>query len=83
MKKAKSRCVEVSFMIFRTGSILIVGHCNEDVLFHVYEFLKNILLIEFKDIHINIENPIDQKKKKKKKLKKKTIMVKINNPLIQ
>ena len=78
-KKSKSRCVEVSFMIFRTGSILIVGHCNESVLNHVYEFLKKLLLAEFKEIHINIENKIHEKKKKKKKLKKKTIMVKIED----
>ena len=77
MKKNKSKCIEVSFMVFRTGSILIVGHCDEFVLNHVYEFLKNILLTEFKDIHISIENPLNQEKKKKKKLKKRTIMVKI------
>ena len=76
-KKNKSRCVEVSFMIFRTGSILIVGHCNENVLYKVYEFLKVILLTEFQDIYIQAEHPIDNKKKKKKKLKKKTIMVKM------
>ena len=64
-------------MIFRTGSILIVGHCNEDVLYKVYEFLKVILLAEFQNIYIQTEHPIDNKKKKKKKLKKKTIMVKI------
>tara|TARA_B110000444_G_scaffold217652_1_gene216773 strand:- start:44 stop:244 length:201 start_codon:yes stop_codon:yes gene_type:complete len=65
-------------MIFRTGSILIVGHCNEDVLHKVYMFVKKMLLAEFKEIHIPIENPLYKTKKKKKKLKKKTIMVKIN-----
>ena len=79
MKKTKSRCVEVSFMVFRTGSILIVGHCNETILYYVYEFLKKILLTEFKEIHINIENPIHERKKKKKKMKKKTIMVKLED----
>lgn len=79
MKKIKSKCVEVSFMVFRTGSILIVGHCDEIVLNYVYEFLKKILLTEFKEIHINIENPIHEKKKKKKKMKKKTIMVKLED----
>lgn len=78
VKKSKSRCTEVSFMVFRTGSILIVGHCNEDVLYKVYLFLKNILLTEFQEIYIPIENPLYQVKKKKKKLKKKTIMVKID-----
>jgi|TARA_B110000008_G_scaffold266953_1_gene293621 TATA-box binding protein (TBP) (component of TFIID and TFIIIB) len=78
VKKSKLKCVEVSFMIFRTGSILIVGHCNEDVLHKVYMFVKKMLLAEFKEIHIPIENPLYKTKKKKKKLKKKTIMVKIN-----
>jgi len=34
---------EVSFMIFRTGSVLIVGKCEESVLMEIYEFLKIIL----------------------------------------
>jgi TATA-box binding protein (TBP) (component of TFIID and TFIIIB) len=76
-KKKALKCVEVSFMIFRTGSVLIVGHCNEDVLYKVYEFLKGILISEFKNIYIPIENPLNAIKKNKKKLKKKTIMIKL------
>jgi len=38
---------EVSFMIFRTGSVLIVGKCEEEVLFVIYEFLKGILVAEY------------------------------------
>ena len=41
---------EVSFMIFRTGSVLIVGKCDENVLMIIYEFLKIILNTEFKTI---------------------------------
>ena len=33
---------EVSFMIFRTGSCLIIGNCNETVLFYIYDFLINL-----------------------------------------
>ena len=29
-------------MIFRTGSILIVGKCSEDILRLVYEYIKKI-----------------------------------------
>tara|TARA_B100000925_G_scaffold291823_2_gene281706 strand:- start:11090 stop:12199 length:1110 start_codon:yes stop_codon:yes gene_type:complete len=76
IKKKEVRCTEVSFMIFRTGSILIVGHCDESILICVYNFLKNILLTEFDEINIAVENDINEKKIKKKKLKKKTIMVK-------
>jgi hypothetical protein len=41
---------EVSFMIFRTGSVLIVGKCDENVLMIIYDFLKIILNTEFKSI---------------------------------
>ena len=41
---------EVSFMIFRTGSVLIVGKCDENVLMIIYDFLKIILNTEFKTI---------------------------------
>ena len=34
---------EVSFMIFRTGSVLIVGMCDENVLQDIYTFLKALL----------------------------------------
>ena len=37
-------------MIFRTGSILIVGKCNEDTLNLVYEYIKNILSGEYENI---------------------------------
>jgi hypothetical protein len=77
IKQVEHRCTEVSFMIFRTGSILIVGHCSESVLFCVYKFLKNILLAEFGEINIAV-NDISEKKEKKKKLKKKTILVKVH-----
>ena len=40
----------ISFMIFRTGSIMIVGKCEDDVLDYIYNFLKNILTVEYKDI---------------------------------
>ena len=42
--------VEVSFMIFRTGSVLIVGMCEDDVLMVIYEFLKELLQTEFSQI---------------------------------
>ena len=41
---------EISFMIFRTGSVLIVGKCNEDVLYQVYDFLKELLIREYSNI---------------------------------
>ena len=41
---------DISFMIFRTGSVLIVGKCDEYILRIIYEFLKNILNNEYKQI---------------------------------
>jgi len=45
---------EVSFMIFRTGSILIVGKCNEEILNVIYRFIKKILEAEFSGIQMGL-----------------------------
>jgi TATA-box binding protein (TBP) (component of TFIID and TFIIIB) len=72
---------EVSFMIFRTGSVLIVGKCDENVLLLIYEFLKNILAIEFNDIcQTNVTTKVQDLnlniiKDKKKKIRKKNIII--------
>jgi TATA-box binding protein (TBP) (component of TFIID and TFIIIB) len=41
---------EISFMIFRTGSVLIVGKCNEDVLHEIYQFIRTMLETEYMTI---------------------------------
>jgi len=70
--KTNKKNNEISFMIFRTGSILIVGKCNEVILFKIYEFLKTILKEEYKEINQqNIE--VAPEKNKKKKIRKKII----------
>jgi hypothetical protein len=71
---------EVSFMIFRTGSVLIVGKCDENVLMIIYEFLKLILHNEYqnifqKNVKLSETNNI---KDKKKKIRKKNITVNID-----
>jgi len=43
---------EVSFMIFRTGSILIVGKCNEEILLVIYRFICLILETEYSQIQM-------------------------------
>jgi hypothetical protein len=75
---------EVSFMIFRTGSVLIVGRCDENVLMIIYEFLKIILNNEYNNIcQKNIKtadgNEIVSVKDKKKKIRKKNILINIVN----
>ena len=70
---------QVSFMIFRTGSVLIVGKCDENVLILIYEFLKNILLNEYKNIFQKNTNKgvevNEIKVDKKKKVRRKNILI--------
>ena len=63
-------------MIFRTGSVLIVGHANEDILNVIYNFLKNILIEEYYEIFQN-SDIVEDDKIKDIKPRKKTIKVKI------
>jgi TATA-box binding protein (TBP) (component of TFIID and TFIIIB) len=78
------RGIEISFMIFRTGSVLIVGKCNDEELYHIYNFLQNI----FKEEYYNIceeESELEKIEKKKnnkgnkKPLKTITILKNKNN----
>ena len=64
--------LKISYMIFRTGSILIVGKCDENYLNIVYNYIKTILNTEYKNILIN---NINKEAVKKKKCKKKYIYV--------
>lgn len=59
----------VSFMIFRTGSVLIVGKCNEEGIYTIYDFVKNILKTEY----TNIRQPLSEIEASVVPLKKKTI----------
>jgi len=67
---------EVSFMIFRTGSCLIVGNCSEKILLFIFEFIKKILQNEYYNIHTANEEVIV--KSKKTKLRKKKINISQN-----
>lgn len=63
----------VSFMIFRTGSILIVGKCTEPIIKNIYSFLSNIFQKEYhsvKSSNPNLDQNIPKypKSHKKKKL---------------
>ena len=69
---------KVSFMIFRTGSVLIVGKCDENILRIIYRFLVEVLCKEYLIIRQNLvltnSNTINVKDKKKK-IRKKNIIV--------
>lgn len=56
---------EVSFMIFRTGSILIVGKCENEDLYNIYEYIKKILNAHFSEIYQQNTIPKIIKPKKK------------------
>ena len=75
-KEKYNNITEVSFMLFRTGSVLIVGMCDEYVLHDIYKFLKCMLKTEFNNICQKlIVNDGSSVKDKKKKIRKKTIIV--------
>jgi len=77
--------IEVSFMIFRTGSVLIVGRCDENVLFYIYEFLKIVLNNEFRHIcqkNVKMNGEVDpnsfqshSKTKPPKKIRRKCVTI--------
>ena len=64
---------EVSFMIFRTGSCLIVGNCTRKVLNYIYDFIKKLLHNEYS----NIMTPTEEStvKVKQEKIRKKNITI--------
>tara|TARA_Y100001970_G_C14162605_1_gene819423 strand:- start:608 stop:1636 length:1029 start_codon:yes stop_codon:yes gene_type:complete len=81
-RQYKHKNYTLSFMIFRTGSVLIVGKCEIDVIQEVYEYLKQIFYDEFNEISIPRSNYIkeqekfnqDKKNKTNNKKKKKKII---------
>jgi hypothetical protein len=62
---------EISFMIFRTGSGLIVGNCTDKILFHVFEYIKNILITEY--ANIRVLNPTAGVKEKPFRMRKRFV----------
>jgi hypothetical protein len=79
-KHLYANVMEVSFMIFRTGSVLIVGRCDENVLLVIYEFLKIILNNEFKNICQKNIKVDEAAKDKKKKVRRKNITIEVTIP---
>jgi len=73
--RSNKNILEISFMIFRTGSILIVGMCDENVLMIIYQFIKNLLKDEYKNVGQSISPSNMIVKNKQKKIRKKLITV--------
>ena len=59
----------VSVMIFRTGSVLIVGKCNEEVIHAIYAYLNGIFEADFAEI-VDPSSAAPMEVKKEKKVKK-------------
>jgi TATA-box binding protein (TBP) (component of TFIID and TFIIIB) len=59
---------QISVMIFRTGSILIVGKCEDDDLFTIYNYVTDLLERSYEQIYDS--EYIPKQKKNKKKIKK-------------
>jgi hypothetical protein len=64
---------EISFMIFRTGSCLIVGNCSEKILLFVFAFIRGFLSDEYDNICVANDGQIA--KVKKTKIRKRTIHI--------
>ena len=76
-KQFKKRFKEVSFMIFRTGSVLIVGKCESEELMKIYDYLKKVLHDEYTNVRQVVNAPKKQiKKVVKRKVRRKTIVFK-------
>ena len=68
IENLNNNIIKISFMVFRTGSVLIVGKCNEEILNYIYNFIKEILKKEFINIATKIiDTPLHSKTKKIKK----------------
>ena len=66
--------IEISFMVFRTGSVLIVGKCEDYVLHDIYGFIKELLRVEFSSVGSHIINHEDAVKKHIPKLRTRIIV---------
>jgi TATA-box binding protein (TBP) (component of TFIID and TFIIIB) len=70
--KKNNTCEIISFMIFRTGSILIVGNCSEETLAKIYSHVINILIENCDKIKSSCVKLI--KKVKKRKYRKRIVL---------
>ena len=76
--KESNNSQQISFMIFRTGSVLIVGKCNEYMLLTIYEFLKKLFITEYSEIN-QITHEDQKSNNKIKKKRKKILKILISN----
>lgn len=76
----KGRCKEVSFMVFRTGSVLIVGHVSEEALRELYKTLSGIIAKCYDRIRVP-GDPLDRSSRRvRRKPRKITIVTTPRSP---
>ena len=73
---------KISFMIFRTGSCIIVGNCTQKILYFIYDFLKNILTQEYAQISTGLELEEDPDAPQKI-VRPKKVTIHFHTPLIE
>lgn len=66
---------KISFMIFRTGSVLIVGKCDEKELTEIYQFLCNLLTSEHSYVAETGIEPTPKKIDRIKKQRRKVVTI--------
>tara|TARA_B100000963_G_scaffold219251_1_gene191197 strand:- start:4904 stop:5965 length:1062 start_codon:yes stop_codon:yes gene_type:complete len=81
-RKFKHKEYTLSFMIFRTGSVLIVGKCEIDIIEEVYDYLKQIFRDEYHEISIQDHNDTLKNKKIENDKKLKTMNKKKKKKII-
>ena len=69
---------KVSFMIFRTGSVLIVGKCSELILYKIYDFICDMLINEYENVKENQVVVLNNNSKTKGGLLYEEHIIKIN-----
>lgn len=73
--KSDDNPICISFMIFRTGSVLIVGKCDTNkIIYHIYEFIKQIFVTHYSKIYATTIEQSNKLVTKKKKIKRKKII---------
>ena len=80
LKILQTICTKITISIFRTGSVLIVGKCDENVLMIIYNFLKILFNNEFHNISqkSSSEDKIMANKNKVKKVRRKNITIEVS-----
>lgn len=63
---------KISFMIFRTGSVLIVGKCEESDIYDLYNMLNKLFEDEYREINVTA-NLLNEVKSKRHRVRRKTI----------